>query len=99
MVYNKTATVKNWDQRTYDINITAASKTTSSTVIERDSVADIMMVFDMSGSMNADGRLLDKGRFDTVKDSLDMTKIYYYNTEAKKATSFRVENISIIQTR
>lgn len=84
MVYNKTATVKNWDQRTYDINITAASKTTSSTVIERDSVADIMMVFDMSGSMNADGRLLDKGRFDTVKDSLDMTKIYYYNTEAKK---------------
>lgn len=84
MVYNKTATVKNCDQRTYDINITAASKTTSSTVIERDSVADIMMVFDMSGSMNADGRLLDKGRFDTVKDSLDMTKIYYYNTEAKK---------------
>lgn len=80
MEYNKTATVKDWDQRTYNINITAASKSTSSTVIERDSVADIMMVFDMSGSMNDDGSLLKKGRFDTVKDSLDTTKVYYYNT-------------------
>lgn len=80
MEYNKTATVKDGDQRTYNINITAASKSTSSTVIERDSVADIMMVFDMSGSMNDDGSLWKKGRFDTVKDSLDTTKVYYYNT-------------------
>lgn len=80
MEYNKTATVKDRDQRTYNINITAASKSTSSTVIERDSVADIMMVFDMSGSMNDDGSLWKKGRFDTVKDSLDTTKVYYYNT-------------------
>lgn len=84
MEYNKTATVKDWDQRTYNINITAASKSTSSTVIERDSVADIMMVFDMSGSMNDDGSLEEKGRFDTVKDSLDTTKVYYYNTKGKK---------------
>ena len=83
MEYSKTATVKDWDQRTYDINITAASKSTSSTVVERDSVADIMMVFDMSGSMNDDGSLVEKGRFDTVKDSLDTTKVYYYNTEVK----------------
>lgn len=79
MEYSKTAKVKNWDQRTYDINISAASTSTSSTVIERDSVADIMMVFDMSGSMNDDGSLEEKGRFDTVKDSLDTTKVYYYN--------------------
>lgn len=84
MEYNKTATVKDWDQRTYNINITAASKSTSSTVIERDSVADIMMVFDMLGSMNDDGSLEEKGRFDTVKDSLDTTKVYYYNTKGKK---------------
>ena len=84
MEYNKTATVKDRDQRTYNINITAASKSTSSTVIERDSVADIMMVFDMSGSMNDDGSLEEKGRFDTVKDSLDTTKVYYYNTKGKK---------------
>ena len=79
MEYSKTAKVKNCDQRTYDINISAASTSTSSTVIERDSVADIMMVFDMSGSMNDDGSLEEKGRFDTVKDSLDTTKVYYYN--------------------
>lgn len=90
MEYSKTATVKDWDQRTYDINITAASKSTSSTVVERDSVADIMMVFDMSGSMNDDGSLVKKGRFNEVKDSLDETKVYYYNTEEKKPpVSFR----------
>lgn len=80
MVYNKTATVKDWEQRTYDINITAASTSTSSTVIERDSKADIMMVFDMSGSMNEDGSLSSKGQFDATKDLLDTTKVYYYNT-------------------
>lgn len=86
MEYNKTATVKDWNQRTYDINITAASKSTSSTVIERDSEADIMMVFDMSGSMNDDGRLSKVGQFDKVKDSLDTTKVYYYNTTGTKAS-------------
>lgn len=81
MEYSKTATVKDWDQRTYDINITAASKSTSSTVVERDSVADIMMVFDMSGSMNQEGEKSDQGKFDEVKDRLDITKVYYYNTK------------------
>lgn len=86
MEYNKTATVKDWDQRTYDINITAASKTTSSTVVERNSEADIMMVFDMSGSMNDDGSCSTVGRFDNVKDSLDTTKVYYYNTKKINAS-------------
>lgn len=88
MEYNKTATVKDWNQRTYDINITAASKSTSSTVIERDSEADIMMVFDMSGSMNDDGKKKEVGRFDRVKDSLDTTKVYYYNTTGTRASVF-----------
>lgn len=83
MEYSKTAKVRDGDQRTYDINITAASTLTSSTVIERDSVADIMMVFDMSGSMNDDGKKKEVGRFDRVKDSLDTTKVYYYNTKEK----------------
>lgn len=86
MVYSKTAKIKNWDQRTYDINITAASTSTSSTVIERDSEADIMMVFDMSGSMNEDGSRSTVGRFDNVKDSLDTTKVYYYNTKKINAS-------------
>ena len=99
MEYNKTATVKDWDQRTYDINITAASTSTSSTVIERDSVADIMMVFDMSGSMNDDGKKKEVGRFDRVKDSLDTTKVYYYNTKRKKHHQFPGRTIRIIQIR
>lgn len=86
MEYNKTATVKDCNQRTYDINITAASTSTSSTVIERDSEADIMMVFDMSGSMNEDGSRSTVGRFDNVKDSLDTTKVYYYNTKKINAS-------------
>lgn len=86
MEYSKTAKVRDWDQRTYDINITAASKSTSSTVVERDSVADIMMVFDMSGSMNEDGSRSTVERFDNVKDSLDTTKVYYYNTKKINAS-------------
>lgn len=52
MEYNKTAKVDDWDKRTYDINITANSKlASSSTTIEKDAAADIMMVLDTSGSM------------------------------------------------
>ncbi|MFQ7549846.1 MAG: SpaA isopeptide-forming pilin-related protein [Blautia marasmi] len=52
MNYDKTATVRDWDERTYDINITASSKLTSTTTQEEGGVADIMMVLDKSGSMN-----------------------------------------------
>ena len=52
MQYNKTAKVDDWDKRTYDINITANSKlTSSSATTSKDKVADIMMVLDTSGSM------------------------------------------------
>ena len=52
MQYNKTAKVDDWDKRTYDINITASSKlTSSSATTSKDKVADIMMVLDTSGSM------------------------------------------------
>ena len=86
MDYDKTATVADWDKRTYNINITASSKSTSSSIIERESVADIMMVFDMSGSMNEDGSLRKFGYFKSVEQSLDKTKVYYYNTNAKTAS-------------
>lgn len=86
MDYDKTATVADWDKRTYNINITASSKSTSSSIIERESVADIMMVFDMSGSMNEDGSLRRFGYFKSVEQSLDKTKVYYYNTNAKTAS-------------
>lgn len=51
MDYSKTATVNDWDKRTYDINITASSKTTSSSVVTTGGVADVVMALDVSGSM------------------------------------------------
>ena len=49
--YDKTAKVTDWDERKYDINITASSKLTSSTTHESGGVADVMLVLDVSGSM------------------------------------------------
>lgn len=89
MDYSKTTTVKNWDERTYNINITADSKITSSTTVEKDSVADIMMVFDTTGSMlyksgdnNDDSYGLQSlGKFKEIKESLDTSKVYYYGND------------------
>lgn len=46
--YNKTATLLDWDQRTYKIDLTASSKTTQSMKIPY----DIVLVLDQSGSMS-----------------------------------------------
>lgn len=51
MDYSKTAKVKDWDQRTYDITIDAASKVSNTTITTQKPVADIMLVLDVSGSM------------------------------------------------
>ena len=84
--YDKTAKVKNWDDRTYDINITAKSLSTSSSVVQKEAVADIMMVLDISGSMLYDGdKSTDNGGFKSVgkycdvKNNLDVNKVYYYS--------------------
>ena len=83
--YDKTAKVKDWDERTYDINITAKSLSTSSSVVQKEAVADIMMVLDISGSMLYNGNSnnpTDKGGFRAVgkycdaKNSLDVNKVY-----------------------
>lgn len=83
--YNKTAKVNNWDDRTYDINITAKSLSTSSTVVQREATADIMMVLDTSGSMLYNGNsgtdergLKSVGQYKNVKNTLDVNKVYYY---------------------
>lgn len=52
MEYDKTAKVVSWDDRTYDINITAASTSTSSVTTTTKAIADIMLVLDVSGSMS-----------------------------------------------
>ena len=52
MEYDKTAKVDSWNDRTYDINIKAASTSTSSVTTTTKAVADIMLVLDVSGSMD-----------------------------------------------
>lgn len=54
MTTSKTAKVKDWDQRTYDITINATSTSTSSIIETKTPVADIMLVLDVSGSMSED---------------------------------------------
>lgn len=51
METSKTAKVKNWNDRTYDITITAASTSTSTTTSSYKPVVDIMLALDVSGSM------------------------------------------------
>lgn len=86
MDYSKTAKVIDWDKRTYKIDINASSKATSSSVTEKTGAADIMMVFDMSGSMNEEGTIKNQGKFDVKEKQLDKTKVYYYNTSGRTST-------------
>lgn len=93
MDYSKTATVNDWDKRTYDINITAASTSTSTITTTEKAVADIMLVLDVSGSMDkttvsysyvaentTDGRAgLNTGTLYYVKKDESYVKLLYYN--------------------
>ena len=75
--YNKSVKLVNWEDRTYQITLDAASKaestSTSTTVLE----ADMMLVLDRSGSMaNQTGSTyVEKGIFKDVK--LSTNKTYY----------------------
>lgn len=95
--YNKTAKVIDWDKRTYQIDISAASKLTSTTTSEQAAVADVMMVFDTSGSMlyntsNSDKRgFKSVGKYKEIKSTLDTTKVYYY-TDSLKSVYYRDYN-------
>lgn len=87
MKYDKTAKVECWEERTYNIDITAASTATQS--ITTKGAADIMLVLDLSGSMNYGNNASSHsyaeyqkvGPYSEVKDSLDTTKVYYYNKD------------------
>lgn len=88
MDYSKTATVNDWDKRTYDINITASSKTTSSSVVTAGGIADVVMALDVSGSMKYtqtagktetdDSKV---GKYKDIRNSLKPNKIYYYSSD------------------
>lgn len=70
MEYSKTAKVKDWNQRTYDITIDAASKISSTTITTQKPVVDIMLVLDVSGSM---GEQIDWNttRLEALKSSVN----------------------------
>lgn len=79
MEHSKTATVKDWNERTYNINIKAASTSTSVTTSIQKPVADIMLVLDVSGSMKKEIVTYEYVAINT-KDGrkiLDNDKTYY----------------------
>ena len=66
MTTSKTAKVKDWDQRTYDITINATSTSTSPVVETKTPETDIMLVLDVSGSM---GYKIDPYSYTYVADN------------------------------
>lgn len=88
MDYNKTAKVKDWDQRTYDITIDAASKVSNTTITTQKPVADIMLVLDVSGSMGDNIETYDHVAMNTPsgRNSLDTNKTYYLEVNGEYKT-------------
>lgn len=86
MEYSKTAKVKDWDQRTYDITIDAASKVSNTTITTKKPVADIMLVLDVSGSMGDSINTSETYKFITNNTSagrknLNTRKTYYLKVD------------------
>lgn len=91
MDYSKTATVRDWDARTYDINITAASTSTSTITTTEKAVADIMLVLDVSGSMDETIETTESYEpvgYNTsaVRKTLDKDKTYYVEVDGSYQT-------------
>lgn len=91
MDYSKTATVNDWDKRTYDINITAASTSTSTITTTEKAVADIMLVLDVSGSMDEKIESTESYEYfgentSAVRKKLDTDKTYYVEVNGSYQT-------------
>lgn len=84
MEYDKTAKVVSWDDRTYDINITAASTSTSSVTTTTKAIADIMLVLDVSGSMS--DPISSEDVYEYVADNTDSGR-----NKLNKRTTYYVE--------
>ena len=94
MDYSKTATVNDWDKRTYDINITAASTSTSTITTTEKAVADIMLVLDVSSSMDEIIETTEDYRYvadntDDGRNKLATSRTYYMKiNDSYKAMSY-----------
>lgn len=94
MDYSKTATVNDWDKRTYDINITAASTSTSTITTTEKAVADIMLVLDVAGSMDEIIETTEDYRYvadntDDGRNKLATSRTYYMKiNDSYKAMSY-----------
>lgn len=89
MDYSKTATVNDWDKRTYDINITAASTSTSTITTTEKAVADIMLVLDVSGSMDKKIESYECVGYNTSavrNNTLEKDKTYYVEVNGSYQT-------------
>ena len=75
--YDKTAKVTDWENRKYDIDITASSKLTTSTTQESGGVADVMLVLDTSGSMGQNIYTYFGANDSTTRSRMDTNKTYY----------------------
>ena len=75
--YDKTAKVTDWENRKYDIDITASSKLTTSTTQESGGVADVMLVLDTSGSMGENIYTYFGANDSTTRSRMDTNKTYY----------------------
>lgn len=84
MEYSKTAKVDSWNDRTYDINIKAASTSTSSVTTTTKAVADIMLVLDVSGSMS--DPISSEDVYEYVADNTDSGR-----NKLNKRTTYYVE--------
>ena len=80
MVASKTAKVKDWDQRTYDITINATSTSTSTITQTKTPIADIMLVLDVSGSMGDPIYSYVADNTSDGRSGLDTTRTYYIYT-------------------
>lgn len=73
---NKTVSVKNYDKRTYQVDLTASSKTTQT--VTKTTPYDIVMVLDTSGSMR-----YDLYKYTEYTGTLNTNSSYYVKTSDK----------------
>lgn len=85
VTYDKTASISNWDNRTYNVNLQAGYK--SNEVIKKEN-ADVFFVLDVSGSMiYTDAKIEGSGNNDVVTKK-DLNSNYIYFTKPfEEATS------------